>query len=46
MLQAAGCEIVHIAIVPDEAKQIQAELIQCSDELGISLVLTTGGTGF
>ena len=25
---------------------IKAELIKCSDELGINLILTTGGTGF
>ena len=25
---------------------IQAELCKCADELGIALVLTTGGTGF
>ena len=37
---------VYTAIVPDESDQIQAELIRCADEQKISLVLTTGGTGF
>ena len=41
-----GFEVVHTAIVPDEKDMIQAELIRCADELKISLVLTTGGTGF
>ena len=42
----SGFEVVHTAIVPDEKDMIQAELIHCADELKISLVLTTGGTGF
>lgn len=36
----------YTSIVPDEPEQIKAELIRCSDEKHISLVLTTGGTGF
>ena len=46
ILKNKGFDVVHTAIVPDEAEAIQAELIKCSDELGIALVLTTGGTGF
>ena len=38
--------MVYTAIVPDESDQIQAELIRCADEKQVSLVLTTGGTGF
>ena len=41
-----GYQVVYTAIIPDEKDQIQAELIKCSDELHVSLVLTTGGTGF
>ncbi|MBR5093485.1 MAG: MogA/MoaB family molybdenum cofactor biosynthesis protein [Oscillospiraceae bacterium] len=41
-----GFEVVHTAIVPDDREMIQAELIRCADELKISLILTTGGTGF
>ena len=46
ILRDAGWEVVHTAILPDEAEQIKAELIRCADEMGVALVLTTGGTGF
>ena len=41
-----GLEVVYTALVPDEGGDIRRELIKCADELGVSLVLTTGGTGF
>ena len=41
-----GFEVKYVGMVPDDMEMIQAELIKCADELGISLVLTTGGTGF
>ena len=41
-----GYEVVYTGIIPDELEQIKAELRRCCDELGVSLVLTTGGTGF
>ena len=46
MLEEAGFEVVYTCIIPDEAEQIQAELIRCADEKHIALVMTTGGTGF
>lgn len=46
ILKNHGFDVVHTSIVPDEPEEIKAELIRCSDELGIALVLTTGGTGF
>ena len=46
MLEDAGFEVVHTAIVPDETEEIKAELIRCADEKKIGLVMTTGGTGF
>lgn len=46
MLTEAGYDVTHTAMVPDERDLISTELIHCCDELGISLVLTTGGTGF
>ena len=46
ILQEKGFDVVHTAMVPDDTAMIQAELIKCADELGIALVLTTGGTGF
>ena len=46
ILKEREFSVVHTAIVPDEAEAIREELIRCADELGIALVLTTGGTGF
>ena len=46
ILKEHGFEVVYTSIVPDDAAMIQAELCKCADELGIALVLTTGGTGF
>ena len=46
LLKSKGWSVDYTSIVPDESEQIQAELIKCADELGIDLVLTTGGTGF
>lgn len=46
MLVEAGYEVIYTNIVPDEMEMIKDELVKCSDELKVSLVLTTGGTGF
>ena len=46
ILEEAGYRVTHTAILPDEQILIQRELIRCADELELSLVLTTGGTGF
>ena len=46
LLQDNGYEIVSTALVPDEKDRIQKELLHCADELGVHLILTTGGTGF
>ena len=46
ILQERGFDVTYTAMVPDERSMIQAELRKCADELGIALVLTTGGTGF
>lgn len=46
MLEQEGWQIVHRAILPDEQREIQEELIRCADNRGVHLVLTTGGTGF
>jgi len=45
-LRAAGYEVVLTAIVPDEQDQISQALRDASDERGIALIVTTGGTGF
>ena len=46
VVEEYGLEAVYTALVPDESGDIQRELKKCADELGVSLVLTTGGTGF
>lgn len=46
ILERKGWIVRYTGIIPDEKEQIKAELVKCADELGISLVLTTGGTGF
>jgi molybdenum cofactor synthesis domain-containing protein len=46
LLRAIGAEVVAQTIVPDEPEQIQRALIHLADDLGVDVVLTTGGTGF
>ncbi len=46
LLKEKGFAVTYTSIVPDERAAIKAQLIKCADELGIALVLTTGGTGF
>lgn len=46
LLQERGYEVVHTQIVPDDRDAIRNALLACTDEKQISLVLTTGGTGF
>ena len=46
MVQEAGWEVIHTAVIPDERDVIEKELIKCADEIGAVLALTTGGTGF
>ena len=46
ILQERGFCVDYTALVPDDREKIKAELRKCADELGIALVLTTGGTGF
>lgn len=45
VLERAGWTVRYTNLIPDEKKEIKAELIKCADALGIHLVLTTGGTG-
>lgn len=46
MLEDDGWEIVTTNIVPDEFEIIKAELVRCSYDLDVCLILTAGGTGF
>ena len=45
LLAAMGFEVVFSTIVPDEREQIAALLRELADSRGITLVITTGGTG-
>ena len=46
ILKTKGYDVCYTSIIPDDMEMIQAELCKCADELGIALILTTGGTGF
>ena len=46
MLEDEGWEVVSTGTVPDEFEIIKAELVRCSYDLDVCLILTAGGTGF
>ena len=46
MLAEEDYDTVETAIIPDERKQIEEELIRFSDGRQVDLVVTSGGTGF
>lgn len=46
LLTQKGFQVVHTAILPDEQNAIREALLHCADTLRVSLLLTTGGTGF
>ena len=46
ILSKAGYQVVRKIILPDELLALQKEIIYMSDELGLALIVTTGGTGF
>ncbi|MDF2520146.1 MAG: mog [Clostridia bacterium] len=46
MIKQIGGIVERYMIVPDEQEQIKNELLHMCDTLSLSLVLTTGGTGF
>ena len=46
MLTAAGYQVEETMILPDEAKALKAQLIRLADGRQVTLILTTGGTGF
>jgi molybdenum cofactor synthesis domain-containing protein len=45
LMEEAGYPVGETAMIPDEAKQIEATLIEMADRHALPLVLTTGGTG-
>ncbi len=44
-LAGAGLNVTQTAIVPDEVSEISRVLVEWSDNIGLDLILTTGGTG-
>ncbi|MCD7947584.1 MAG: MogA/MoaB family molybdenum cofactor biosynthesis protein [Oscillospiraceae bacterium] len=45
-VEAAGYDVVHTAILPDEEAQLKSALISLCDGNQADLIFTTGGTGF
>ena len=45
LLAAAGAEVSHASVVPDDAAIIGALLVRLADSDGCELIFTTGGTG-
>jgi len=46
ILEEKGWNVIHTSIIPDEKELIKTELVRCADEMGMDIVITTGGTGF
>lgn len=42
---ALGFQVVEQSILPDEKLELVKKLLHWTDELGVALILTTGGTG-
>ena len=45
MVQGLEAEVAFNTVVPDEREEIKRVLIQGADEMGLDLIVTTGGTG-
>lgn len=46
LVQEIGGEVVEYVVLPDEQTLLAEKMRQWADELGLDLILTTGGTGF
>lgn len=46
IVEDRGYKVERYAVLPDDKDRLSEEMIYMSDELGIELILTTGGTGF
>lgn len=46
ILKKKGWDVIYRSILPDNFDEIKSELERCCDELDLSLICTTGGTGF
>jgi len=45
LLKDIGVVIAQSKIIPDEKEEIRDTLIDCADNKGLALIITTGGTG-
>lgn len=45
LLEAAGVDVVEVALASDEEALIKSELIRLSDQVGADVVISNGGTG-
>lgn len=45
-IEKNGISVNYMEIIPDEHPMIKEKLKYAADELGLSLIVTTGGTGF
>ncbi len=45
LVEGLGFEVVEYTVVPDEVSEIRRVLEQWSSDIGLDLVVTTGGTG-
>lgn len=45
IVSKAGYEVVSYKMLPDETDILAKEMIRLSDEVGVDMILTTGGTG-
>lgn len=46
IVESVGYTVEKYIVLPDDKNMISNELIECSDNLNVDLILTTGGTGF
>lgn len=46
ILEKNGWSVEYRTLIPDDMEQIKEQLIKCADDLRVTLVATTGGTGF
>lgn len=45
-VSAEGYTVVRMVVVADDEELLYRELVHMADDLGLALILTTGGTGF
>ncbi len=45
-LEEHGATVTEYVVIPDNQEQVSAQIVRLADELGVDLILTSGGTGF